>query len=146
MFRIYYEETINAPRDLVWDVITDTAQYPQWNPFITDCETTFEVGSPIVMKVRLLPGRTITQTETVRENIPGELIEYGVDASGLLLRSSRKHVLTELSPEQTRYESVFILEGLVQPLVRLTLGKHLRRGFREMSSGIAMRSEELFAK
>lgn len=149
MFEINLQETIAAPAQIVWEVITAVEDYPHWNPFIVACETTFDVGSPIVMRVALTPSRTITQTETIFRNEPGRLIEYGVKGTPLLLYSSRKHIVTprpgghDGEPEQTLYESQFVLKGMLSPMVKLMLGKHLRRGFRDMAKGIAQRAETL---
>ncbi|MFM7736634.1 MAG: DUF4143 domain-containing protein, partial [Alphaproteobacteria bacterium] len=43
--------------------------YPEWNPFVLSCRTTWAVGSPIVMKVRLTPRLTIRQKETIRRYV-----------------------------------------------------------------------------
>lgn len=152
MFEIKLSETIAAPTQTVWEVITAVEDYPKWNPFIVACDTTFEVGAPIVMRVALTPSRTITQTETIFRNEPGHLIEYGVNASPTLLHSSRKHIVTPLPAQGpgeeagTLYESHFVLKGLLSPMVRLALGKHLQRGFAGMAGGIARRAEALNGK
>ncbi len=40
------EITINAPIQLVWDVLVNFADYGNWNPFCPFCEATLELGSP----------------------------------------------------------------------------------------------------
>ena len=137
--------TIDAPAEIVWRVVTDVDAYPEWNAFTTGCRTTWEVGTPIVMKVRLLPRLTIRQRETVRVNEDGRLIEYGIDLPMGLLRSSRRHVLTAVGAGTTRYDSEFVLEGRLAPLVDRLLGARLRQGFNDMTSGLAGRARQLHA-
>ena len=103
--------TIDVPAEVVWRVVTDVDAYPVWNTFTIGCRTTWEVGTPIVMKVRLLSRLTIRQRETIRMNEHGRLIEYGIDLRMGMLRSSRRHVLTAVGAATTRYDSEFVLEG-----------------------------------
>ncbi len=38
---------INAPAEVVWEVITDLARYPEWNPFCVECSSTMQPGDPV---------------------------------------------------------------------------------------------------
>ncbi len=138
--------TIDVPAEVVWRVVTDADAYVEWNPFTVGCRTTWEVGTPIVMKVRLRPRLTIRQRERIRVHEPGRLIEYGIDVPLGMLRSSRRHVLTPVGTGTTRYESDFLLEGRLAPLVDRLLGDGLRQGFDAMTSELARRAQELHAQ
>ena len=52
--------TIDAPLQLVWEVMLDTASYAEWNPFVERAETASPAaaGNPIVLHVRWANGRT----------------------------------------------------------------------------------------
>ena len=146
MFQIMLKEEINVPREIVWDVITRTSEYPQWNKFVVSCQSTFQVGSPIVMYVRVLPFMPMRQKETILKYSPGEFLEYGINIPLGLLSSSRQHILRSTDPGKTTYESVFILKGLLSSLVGVLLGSQLRRGFSDMTKGIVSRSLEKHAE
>ncbi|MDP4652195.1 MAG: SRPBCC domain-containing protein [Haliea sp.] len=145
MFQIQLSEEINAPKDVVWDVITNTQYYSLWNPFVVACESTFEVGAPIHMQVRVMPSKVRPQTETIFQNIEGELLEYGINAPLGALSSIRQHKLTSTDSGSTKYESVFRLKGWFSPVVGLFLGAQLNRGFNDMTAGIVSRSLEVYA-
>jgi len=142
-FNITFVKEISATKEEVWEVITDTSSYPQWNKFVVACESTLEVGTPIVMKVRVLPSFPMKQKETVFAHHPGKLLEYGINIPLGLLSSSRKHVLTTIDATHTRYESIFVLKGLLAPIVKLLLGKNLQRGFSDMTNGIVERAQDI---
>ena len=36
--KIEFLREIAAPKELVWQVITDFATYGEWNPFVTACD------------------------------------------------------------------------------------------------------------
>jgi hypothetical protein len=144
MFQILLSEKIKAPGSVVWNVLTNTDDYSQWNKFVVACDSTFEKGSPIKMRVKLLPFMTMSQNETVLENREGEFMEYGIKIPFGILSSSRQHKLSPIDSTTTKYESIFTLSGLLAPLVGLLLGSQLKRGFGDMTSGVASRAMEVY--
>ena len=81
MFEILLTEEIQAPPEVVWEVITNTAAYPQWNTFVVACESTFQVGDPIHMKVRVLP----FMVPPVSNTLGGHALRVPVPAGGVVL-------------------------------------------------------------
>jgi hypothetical protein len=142
MFQIKISVTIFAPKKVVWGVICDAKSYPIWNTFIVACESTFEVGSPIIMKVRLAPLGIIQQTETISQNRNEEFVEYKTAFPFGLLSSSRQHILTEIDANTTEYTSFWETKGLLSPLNRLLFGKQLAWGFQKMTLGIKAEAEK----
>jgi hypothetical protein len=47
---------LDATPERVWSVLTDTAAYPSWNPFITKLDGTLQVGNKIHVRIAP-PGR-----------------------------------------------------------------------------------------
>jgi hypothetical protein len=138
--RIDYSVQVDAPAAVVWDVVTDLARYPDWNPFVVACESDLAVGSPIVMRVRLI-GPPQRQRETILAHEPGRRLCYGLAGSALgALASERCHVVTPLDPERTQYESRFELRGWLSPVVRMLLGRRLERGFASMTTALVRRA------
>jgi hypothetical protein len=144
--RVAHTLEVAAPAATVWQVITDLDRYPDWNPFVVACRSTLEPGAAIVMRVRVLPWIAQPQRETVFEHVPGHLLRYGIAPAGLgALASSRTHEVTALAPERARYESRFVLEGWLAPVVAALLGRRLAAGFAAMSDAIRTRAEVLHA-
>ena len=73
--KIEFLREIAAPKEIVWQVITDFSSYGEWNPFVTACDAELRVGAPISMTVAL--GSNIRdQVEFVSRVVEGELFEY----------------------------------------------------------------------
>ena len=143
-FRIENALEIEAPPELVWEVLTDLERYQEWNPFVPHAQCSFVVGEPIDMRVHIFASFAQPQRETVFEFVPAERFCYGVPASRLgHLRSSRCHILRPGNDSQTRYRSEFELAGWLAPLVRLLLGRRMRHGFGAMADGLKKRAEQL---
>lgn len=133
-----------APAATVWQVIVDLARYPEWNPFVVACRSTLVPGSPIDMRVRVLPFVAQPQRETIFEHIDGRRLSYGVASVPLgALTSRRSHEVEPLSPERSRYHSRFELNGWLAPVVQALLGRRLGIGFTAMSDALIARAEAI---
>jgi hypothetical protein len=70
---IHTEIGIGAPAPAVWAILTDTAKWPEWNPFMTLKAGRLVVGERLVVEIRP-PGKpaatfkpTVTKLEPGRE-------------------------------------------------------------------------------
>lgn len=146
MFVIEKIVEINASPAQVWEVITDLKRYPEWNPFMRECSTTFKPGAPIDMKVALF-AKPQPQQEIVKEYVEGKLFSYTMKpVGGGTLSSFRSHEVEALPNGRTRYRSYFYLKGWLMPVVRGLMGSRLEKGFAGMTKGIQDRAEAMAAK
>ena len=137
---------VAAPAATVWNVITDLARYPEWNPFVVACRSTLEPGAPIDMRVRVLPFVAQPQRETIFTHVPGRRLSYGVAPMRLgALASERSHAVEPLAADRARYVSDFRLDGWLAPVVDALLGRRLAAGFAAMTAAIKARAEALHA-
>ncbi|MFA6300097.1 MAG: SRPBCC domain-containing protein [Nocardioides sp.] len=144
---------IDAPLEVVWQVMLDTASYGEWNPFVERAETAVPpaVGNPIVLHVRWANGRTTRSPERI------VAIEPPVTAGGVttarlsyvfegwparlgLVRGTRHQELTQRAGGPTAYETVELFSG---PLVRLAGPQRVADGFRRHAAGLKQRAESL---
>ncbi len=142
-FEIELKESIGADKATVWKTINDLEQYSSWNPFVVKCQSTLDIGAPIIMWVKLIPGITLRQKETIFNKREGEFLEYGIRVP-LLLKSSRQHIIRATSDSSCRYDSIFRLKGPLAPVVGGLLGKRLRAGFNGMTLGVRSESERRY--
>ncbi|WP_330249540.1 SRPBCC domain-containing protein [Nocardia sp. NBC_00565] len=137
---------IDAPAELVWQVITDFPRYGEWNPFCVEASSTLVPGEPIDMLVKTSGSSTRRQREWIRSHTPGTEFSYSMKPTPVgALHSLRSHKVTALTPDRTRYESHFELAGWLQPVVAALLGKNLKNGFAGMTEGIQKQAESLRA-
>lgn len=137
---------INAPAQLVWEVITDLPRYGEWNPFVLECQSTLMPGEAINMKVKL-GSKLQAANEVMLENVAGKRLAYRMKpVPPGALSSFRSHDIESLGTDRTRYQSHFELLGWMMPLVRGLMGKHLEAGFAGMTDGIQQRAEQLWAQ
>ena len=142
-FEVHRDVDIQAPKAVVWEVLTDFAKYPEWNEFVVGCESSLKPGEPIDLHVQL--GRKPQlQREWVTACAPGESFSYRMKPVPLgALSSARSHHLEARGDEHTVYRSRFELKGWLAPLVKALLGKKLEAGLGQMNEGIRLRAEHL---
>lgn len=143
-FVIDHTRDIDAPAALVWQVLTDFDDYGQWNPFVPSATCDLRPGGRFAMRVALIPGRLMSQTEFVVTVDAGKGFSYSMKpAPGGLVRSIRDQRVEETSEGRSRYTSHFRIDGALSPVVGATLGRFLRRGFDGHADGLVRRAEQL---
>ena len=61
---------IEAPPAVVWQVVSDFARYPEWNPFIRSLEGEVRVGERLRVRLEPPSGRGMTMRPTVLAYTP----------------------------------------------------------------------------
>lgn len=146
MFTIDRTLDIDAPKALVWTVLTDFEHYGEWNPFVPEATCDLRAGGAIEMQVKLRDTPQF-QREWVNSVTPGEAFSYSMKAVPLgTLRSLRVQTLEALGDDRTRYTSHFEIAGWLQPLVTSIFGGGMRRGFEGMALGLKRRAESMTAR
>ncbi len=132
---------IDAPRALVWDVLSDLAAYPQWNTFTPLAEAVFAVGEKVRLRV-LMPGtRARFQTEWINRIEPGRSFCWGVRfGHPLILVANRWRELESTEDGGTRYVTVDRFSGLLVPLVFWLYEKGMRLGFELAAANLKQRA------
>lgn len=142
-FTIDHEFAVNAPADVVWEVITDMASYGQWNPFVRKCQSTLKPGDSIDMQVQIF-SRPQAQSEIISDYREGHGFAYKMKPAPLgALHSLRTHDIEALDGGRACYRSHFELNGWMAALVKGLLGSRLQAGFTGMSEGVRDRAEQL---
>jgi hypothetical protein len=145
---------IDAPIDVVWQVMLDTASYGEWNPFVVRAETAqpAAVGNPILLHVVWANGKRARSPERITAIEPPAAGADGTATACLsyvyeglpsrlgLVRGVRHQRLTQPADGPTTYETVEEFSG---PLVRLAGPARVAEGFRRHAQGLKKRAEEL---
>lgn len=77
MRRISSAVHIAATPDQVWEVLTDFARFPEWNPFLIAAEGQAVPGTQLTLRLRLpVSGREMEFKPTVLESEPGRLLRW----------------------------------------------------------------------
>ena len=145
--------TIDAPIGLVWDVMIDTAAYPEWNPFIVRVDLLDgpkpALGRRVRLHVRWDSGGSAKATERITAlDAPADGrarldYDYGGPIAALgLVRGRRRQELIANDDGTTTYETDETLRGLLSwsaPLAKV------QNGFERHAGALKARAESLHA-
>ncbi|KAH7908676.1 hypothetical protein BJ138DRAFT_1157103 [Hygrophoropsis aurantiaca] len=164
VFAVSASIDIDAPRDVVWDVLMDWNAYREWNPFVRNQQITSSKGTPLddqtphvgsflslrpvhipptLNDARWFPPSSaaflrITAFDT--ENCRAAWESVGMP--GWVLSTERWQALVEIDGGRTRYETIEVFGGVAAYIIRVLLRGGLRAGFRAMAEGLKTRAEE----
>jgi hypothetical protein len=145
--------SIDAPLEVVWEVMLDTGSYGEWNPFVyrVECPSPASVGDPITLHVRWANGKSTTSPERITDIEPPHdaaggttaLLAYEFvgwpDRLGLV-HSVRYQRLTQSPGGPTVYDTHQDLTG---PLVRFAGPARIVDGFERHAQGLKKRAESI---
>jgi len=133
---------IEAPAARVWQVLTDFAAYPEWNPFIRRVNGRPEVDEQLVVRMRPSGTKGMTFRPTVLKAEPNRQLRW----LGHLLMPGLfdgEHVfeIEELDQDRVLFTQREIFRGLLVPLLARSLDRDTQRGFEEMNRALRERAE-----
>jgi hypothetical protein len=142
MKEIHTEIEIHAPAERVWQVLTDFAAYPQWNPFIRRVEGEVRVGARLQVFVQPSSGKGMSFRPTVLTAEPNrELRWLGHLWVPGLFDGEHSFTIEPLGEDLVRFIQSERFGGLFLPLLAKMLDRDIRRGFEDMNRLLKLRSE-----
>ena len=142
MKEVSAEIEIEAPADRVWQVLTDFAKFPEWNPFIRQMSGEVRTGAQLQVQLGPTGGRVMSfkpkmvNVETNREmSWLGRLLIPG------LFNGEHSFTIEALDEKGVRFVQHEKFTGLLVPFMAKSLDRDTRRGFEEMNRALKERAE-----
>jgi hypothetical protein len=143
--RIEHRIGIQAPAEVIWEVISDLDAWAQWNPVYPKASGEIRIGAELDMTLAL-PGQEPRQLKpTVLEWVPNEQLHWRLVMLGGLVRTIRFIEIEVLATEGCIVSNGEILGGLIGPRIGKRMGRAIYRGFIEMNEALKTRAEALWA-
>ena len=132
---------ISAPRERVWQVLTDFTDYPEWNPFMRSISGPLRPGEKLSVRIQPPGGKTMAFKPTIlsvenNEELRwrGRLILPGLFDGEHFFRLSSTKDGTSL-----RHGENF--SGLIVQMMGSSTFEQTRRGFAAMNEALKKRAE-----
>jgi hypothetical protein len=139
------EIIIEAPAAEVWAVLTDTASYPAWNPFVVELTGELAVGSKLRAVIRVPGKRPMTfKPRLLAVSADRELRWIGRLGIRGLLDGEHTFELEAIAPDRTRFVQSERFSGALVPLMRKSLAGTVD-GFRAMNEALETEVERRMA-
>ena len=132
----------NAPAERVWEVLTNFASYPRWNPFICRASGVPRTGEHLEVRIEPPGSRGMTfRPKVLNAEANHELrLLGGLFARGLF-DGAHSFTIEPLGEARVRFVQREVFRGLLVPLFSGGLDRDTRRGFEEMNRALKERAE-----
>lgn len=134
---------IQASPERVWQVLTDFAAYPQWNPFLVRASGEPVQGKRLTIRMQPVGGRAMTFRPTVREATPPRRLRW---LGHLLLPGifdgEHSFTIEPLADGGVRLVQEERFRGVLVPLIAKSLDRHTLPAFEQMNQAIKQRAEQ----
>jgi hypothetical protein len=140
--QLHTEITIDAPAEVVWDVLIDLGRYTDWNPFIVAASGRPELGERLTNRIHPPGGRKMTFRPTVTELEHGQIFEW-LGRLGLPGIFDGRHRF-ELRPNEDGTTTLIHGEqfnGLLVRFMKKSLDTGTMAGFEAMNVALKDRAE-----
>ena len=139
--RLFTDVDIDATPQQVWNVLTDLAVYPAWNPFIVRAEGVVELGRRLTLTMQPVGGRAMTlRPRLVAVDVPRELRWRGKLGMPGLMDAEHSFTL-EPRGSGTRLVHQETFRGVLVPFVAASLDRNTLPAFVAMNEALESRAE-----
>ncbi len=136
------EITIDAPTDVVWDVLTDLDRYDEWNPFVVESAGRVEVGERLVNRLQPPGGKAMTFKPTVTEVEPNQTFEWlGRLGFRGVFDGRHRFELRPTASGGTAFTHSEHFDGVLVRALRSSLDTNTQAGFEAMNDALKVRAE-----
>ena len=142
MKQLYTEIEIDASAKRVWELLTDFASYPEWNPFIRSIGGQPAPGERLRARLEPPGGLAMTFKPKVLTAEPNrELRWLGHLLVPGLFDGEHSFTIQPLEDDRVRFIQREAFQGLLVPLFARSLESKTRQGFEEMNRALKGRAE-----
>jgi hypothetical protein len=134
---------VDATPERVWQVLTDFAAYPQWNPFIVRAEGDARRGERLTLRMQPVGGRAITFRPTVLEAAPGRRLRWlGRLLVNGIFDGEHRFTIEPLGEGRARLVQQEDFRGLLVPLMARSLDRRTLPAFELLNQALKRRAEQ----
>lgn len=134
---------IEAPAGTIWTALTDTASYPEWNPFVSRLDGALEVGARLTVRISPPGGKSMTfRPRVTAAVVDRELTWLGSLGIRGLFDGEHSFVIEPLEDGGCLFTHSERFSGILIPLFANSLGA-TEEGFQLMNRAIRDRAEAL---
>lgn len=134
---IHTEIVIDARPEIVWAVLVDNANYPEWNPYHVRVEGRLVEGEALLVELHKPNGKQLEIEPRVLRVDPYRELTWGGGIRGIFFGEHR-FLLEPAASEKTRLVHSETFAGIAVPFAELDA---IEEGYRKMNRALKKRVE-----
>ncbi|MBU1378879.1 MAG: SRPBCC domain-containing protein [Alphaproteobacteria bacterium] len=144
-FRVEDRIGIQAPPEVIWEVVRDLDAWSEWNPTYPRAEGEIRIGNILTLDL-LLPGQSTQEIKArVLDWVPNEQLHWELKLLGGLIRTLRYIEISPLAESGCVVDNGEFFGGLMGPSLGKRMRGPVRRGFLAMNEALKARAEAIWA-
>ena len=144
--RVEHRIGVQAPADVVWDIVYDLDRWNEWNPTYPQAAGEVRIGNVLTLTLAL-PGQPVQELKPrVLDWVPNEQLHWQLSMMGGLIKTLRYIEITPLTELACIVDNGEFFGGLMGPSLGKRMGRTVRRGFEAMNEAQKTRAEAEWAK
>jgi len=137
---------VQAPAEIVWEVISDFSTWKHWNPVHPRIEGEMRIGTNLVVDlVPVADGPVTTLTPVVQDWVPFEQLHWRTSRLGGFVTAIRYLEIENMGPANATFSNGELFMG---PLVRFVSRddrRRLRAAYARMGEAVKARAEAIWS-
>jgi hypothetical protein len=138
---------VDAPSEVVWDILADFERYSEWNPSVPSIAGELREGSTVSLTLAM-PGRPSAKVKAQLVDVqPRQRLRWhGNVGADWLFAGDRDFVIEAADGEAVDITHVEDVRGALFPAFRLFMGGAIQQHHDGFNTALKQRSEELAAQ
>jgi hypothetical protein len=143
--RIEHRVGVQAPAEVIWDVIADLKSWHEWNALYPKAAGEIRIGSQLDITLAL-PGQKPQEIKpTVLEWVPNDQLHWRLSLAGGMVKTIRYFEIEVLAAESCIVSNGEIIGGMLGPMMARRMTGTIYRAFRDMNEALKARVEAIWA-
>lgn len=134
---IYTSIDIDAPREVVWSILSDNTNYPEWNPYHIRVEGILQIGEKLDVEIHKPNGKIVNIHPYVMRLEPLQEITWGGGIKGIFY-GEHVFLLSVLGDNRTRLVHKERFSGIAIPYTSL---ETIEEGYELMNLALKEKAE-----
>jgi hypothetical protein len=137
---------VQAPAEIVWEVIADFTTWKDWNPVHPRIEGEMRIGTNLVVDlVPIADGPVTTLMPIVQDWVPFEQLHWRTSRLGGFVTAIRYLEIENMGPSNATFSNGELFMGPLVRLVSRDERRRLRAAFALMGEAVKTRAETIWS-
>ena len=142
--RIEHRIGIQAPAEVIWDILYDVERWAEWNPLYIQAAGQIRIGGQLDLTMVIGDEAPTVIHPVVLEWVPNDQIHWRLKMMGGLISTTRFLEIEVLDTAACIFSNGEIFGGLMGPSVGKRMGRKIYRGFLAMDEALKERAEAVW--
>jgi hypothetical protein len=137
---------VQAPAEIVWEVISDFAAWKDWNPIHPRMEGELRIGTPLVVEVAIGDGPPATIQPIVQDWVPYEQLHWRTKRLRGLVTAIRYIEIDKKGDQNAIFSNGELFMGPLVRFVSRDERRRLRAAYTRMGEAVRDRAEAIWSQ